>query len=376
MRARKCAGFRFSVLAVAGVLLLSLTGSTMAQSAAVNQLYVSAAQAPTNIATVHTYALPPQGFNPVTASAEDLATYGFPQRPDRQTAAQHYAAWERAMLAARNRWNGDLKPVNASSKMRLAAKPATEAAAPATGPTQVWTYNWSGVAATNKLKKWNSAASFYDVYSVFSVPTTQPPFGAECAGGLENTWVGIDGYTAALLDEGTFPLQGGAYSTTQCSSADAYYAVFVSWAAGYQTFLTAPGDIMYVEVSNSLGGFNPGYVFVEDLTTLTYNSYSLDNETGVPLVGNSAEWVVERPNSSTLPNTISIFFDGGAALALNGKTYYPGSSSAATSVITMVDDGDTQNIEIVNQGAGAGYEGEHALAFQTVGCAYAGGCVP
>src|SRR5579871_901425 len=312
MRTHKRAGFRFSGLAVAGVLLLSFTGSTMAQSAAVNQLYVSAANVATNIASVHTYAPPPQGFNPVTASAEDLATYGFPQRPDRQTAAQHYAAWERAMLAARNRWNGDLKPVQASSKMRLAAKPATEAAAPATGPTQVWTYNWSGVAATNKLKKWNSAASFYDVYSVFSVPTTQPPFGAGCASVYsywQNSWVGIDGYDGQVSSAADTALQGGALSYSRCSSADANYQAFIGWGEQYDeylTFYTAPGDIMYVEVSNSLGGLNPGYVYLEDLTTLTYNSYSLDNENGIPLIGNSAEWVVEKTYTDPLANTIKI----------------------------------------------------------------------
>ena len=75
-----------------------------------------------------------------------------------------------------------------------------------------------------------------------------------------------------------------------------------------------------------------------------------------------------------LANTISIFFDGGAALALNGKTYYPGASSAATVVMTMMDDLDSQNIEIVSQGSGAGSEGQHALMFQTTGCAFTGGC--
>jgi hypothetical protein len=79
------------ILAVAGSVLLSPT-LTMAQSSALNQLYVSAAQVPTNIVTVHTYAAPPQGFNPVTATAEDLAAYGFPQRPDKQAELQHYAA--------------------------------------------------------------------------------------------------------------------------------------------------------------------------------------------------------------------------------------------------------------------------------------------
>src|ERR1700736_3581146 len=43
------------------------------QSEAVQSLYVSAANVPTNIAGVHTYATPREGFNPLTATDVELA---------------------------------------------------------------------------------------------------------------------------------------------------------------------------------------------------------------------------------------------------------------------------------------------------------------
>jgi hypothetical protein len=47
--------------------------------------------------------------------------------------------------------------------------PVSEAkpnATPAAGSTQVTTYGWSGVATTNRLKKWKGGLSCYGVYSV------------------------------------------------------------------------------------------------------------------------------------------------------------------------------------------------------------------
>ena len=198
------------------------------------------------------------------------------------------------MLAAKIRWNGDLKPLHASSKMMPVGGAASENGAPAAGPTRVNTYGWSGVAATNNLKKWNAAVSFYDAYSEFSVPTTQAPFGT-CGFYYESSWVGLDGYTSALSAEATDPLQGGEYATVQCGSATVYQTFIGFGVDTYGEFPTFPGDIMYVEVSDGLGGNNPGYVFIEDLTTLTYNAYNLIDIGPVAFIGNSAEWVVERP---------------------------------------------------------------------------------
>ena len=97
---------RLAILMAMGIVLLSICPLANAQSDAVRQTYISAANVPTNIPGVHTYAEPPKGFNPVTATDVELATYGFPPRPDQQADPDDYALWEQAMTETKIRWTG------------------------------------------------------------------------------------------------------------------------------------------------------------------------------------------------------------------------------------------------------------------------------
>lgn len=224
------------------------------------------------------------------------------------------------------------------------------------GPSKVSTLNWSGVALTNKLTKWNTKTSFTDIYSVFSVPTSQLPFGAsQCDSPVWNqlSWAGIDGYNPFFVTNGA--LQGGMSSYIQCGVPTPTYIAYVGWGVLSGVFTVNPGDIMYVDVSNGLGGLNPGTVFIEDLSTLTYNSYSVPAPNNLsPLIGNSAQWVVERPcclgsNPYPLLNTIAIFFDGGAAQTGNGHLFYPGSTATSTAVMTQLAFERIQNQLVLGQ---------------------------
>src|SRR5215469_17601282 len=98
-----------AILAIVGSLLLGFTTFATAESDAAHAIYLSAANVPTNVAGINTYPDPPKGFNPLTASDEELASYGFPTRPDKQAEPDHYRMWERAMIAAKIRWHGELK---------------------------------------------------------------------------------------------------------------------------------------------------------------------------------------------------------------------------------------------------------------------------
>ena len=55
----------------------------------------------TNLAGVTTIAAPPKGFNPLTASDQDLEYYGFPPRPNEVAAAKALATWQKAMALPR-----------------------------------------------------------------------------------------------------------------------------------------------------------------------------------------------------------------------------------------------------------------------------------
>jgi hypothetical protein len=381
-------------LAVLAVFVLTFTYGVIAhaQSDAVRQIYLTAANVPTNVADVHTYADPPKDFNPLTASDEELATYGFPTHPDKQADPQHYALWERAMLAAKIRWHGDLKPRHSSGRQTMPAlsspAPALDAQLALSGPSHWSNINASGVVLNNGLKKWNSKTSFVGIFTVISVPTAHGPFannlGCTEPYYLSLSYAGIDGLIA--FGQSTYFAAGeqaGVEEAVYCPTGQAYYNAFVGWGDVYNdVFALNPGDLFYTEI-HAFGGCNNGSAFVEDLTTLTYNAYTITNLCLVPQVGNTANFVVDRlccngpaPSGAwPLANTIGISFEGAGAYNGSTKFFFPGSQATSTQLLTMTDDAGAQNIELVNQGAG-GFQGSRSLYFETTGCAYVGGCTP
>jgi hypothetical protein len=383
---------KLALLAV-GSLLFSLSTFAMADSDAVRTVYLSAAKVPTNIATIHTYPEPPKGFSPLTASDVELAIYGFPQRPDKQAEPDHYALWERAMQAAKIRWHGDLKMrFNSRRPLSLVGSSTTPATVQtAAGPTKTSNYEASGVILNSGTRKWSNG-SFADLWTSITVPVVQLPFSnGSCAA---NGWyyslnlASIDGQVVfspatghALFDPGE---SVGVLEGIDCFGGSGFYEAEIGW--GYALnglFSLNPGDVFYTEI-HAFGGCHNGSAFVEDLTTLTFGSFTIPNPCSPPQTGTYANWVVVRPpwaNSGTpddlspLANTIGISFEGAEVLNLAGKPFYPGWQAISTQVLTMSDDNNTQTIESVNQGS-SGYQGLHSLFFQTTGCAFAGGCTP
>jgi len=204
------------------VMMFNFANFAAAQSEAARQLYVSSATVPTNIPLVHTYADPPSDFKILAASDEALATYGFPPRPDKQSAPDHYRMWERAMQAAKIRWHGELKPLPARGHGMMPARSFQEQAAqpqtyPQTGPQHVSTLNWSGVVLQNTLKHWSNTTSFNDIYAEITVPVSQLPFDSGlCTDSgsfhlYEGSFAGIDGYET-LDNNPPGALQGGVFS--------------------------------------------------------------------------------------------------------------------------------------------------------------------
>jgi hypothetical protein len=379
----------FNYLTAIAVLLLTgtLTGSAYAQTA-VDQTYLGASTVATNVAAVHAYPDTPQGFNPLTASDQELASYGFPTRPDPQSSPDHYALWARAMAAAKLRWHGDLTPMNIGQhRTQPTLSREVTPAATATGPAQWSNVNAAGVILNNTLKTFGKG-SFDDIWTTITVPVVQNPFdnteGCTTTDYITATYAGFDGGLYYAETPYFYPGElAGVVNYVTCTTGQQYHYATVGWSEiFYATFQVNPGDIFYTEI-HAFGGCNAGSAFVEDLTTLTYNSYSVSNPCLTPQVGKSANWVVDRgccdgPNPIgvwPLGNTIQISFEGASVLNGNGKSFYPGSQATTTQVMTMTDDGGDQAIELVSQGSG-GSQGLHSLSFSTTGCAFTGGCVP
>lgn len=268
--------------------------------------------------------------------------------------------------------------------MRPTSRPET---ANVDGTTSVGSYNWSGIGNTNHNKVWNNKTSFTQVYSVWSVPAALPAGGAPCADGpwWEVTWNGIDGYVSGDV------VQGGSSSYWDaglCGGSVQYYG-WVEWYPSYPILAlncgnnlcpVSPGDDFFV-VTYASPGFSNQNVFVDDLTQGWYGTTNLTWQSGPGVVGNVAEYIVERPccytdNFFPLSNYIYQFFSYSSANDAAGKQFYPGSASASTAIFTMyADDGSTPISQPVYYGT-AGNAGKYSIWWEDGNCAYIGGCTP
>jgi hypothetical protein len=371
---------RAIALAVLTAGVASFSTFASAQSDAVRAIYDASANVASNIDGVKTFAAPPAGFDVLAATDEALATYGFPPRPDKQNDPAGYARWSRAMTASKTRWNGELKHTGLYSRSadRAPAPPAT-ADVTAT-PTTDYYYNWSGFVNTNTLTKYSTKTSFYYVASEFNVPVVNQPAGT-CDGGWdwEVSWNGIDGN-----QDGNALLQGGSSSSAYCSGSTkswSYYA-WVEWFPAYdilEEFTVNPGDDMYVETWDTSS--TQGYVYLVDETTGSSGIYGLTPNGGAGLIGNSAEYIVERPccrsgNYYPLANYVWDFWANSDAVNFNdynkgiATPYYPGSASSSTLLVNMVDDLDDQVISAPTA------QGKYGVFFEAEDCASSGGCTP
>ena len=143
-----------------------------------------------------------------------------------------------------------------------------------------------------------------------------------------------------------------------------------------------PGDDFAV-ITYGAAGFATQSVFVEDITQQWSGTFSLPYVSGPGLVGNSAEYIVERPcctgsNYTALANYILEFFNFSYAYDVAGKQFYPGSASATTNIITMEADAAAsyQDISFPASYGTGGNQGKFSIVIEDEGCAFSGGCAP
>ena len=309
-----------------GALLIAMPIVTMsAQSAA----QLAPNRLATNLAGATTSVAPPAGFNPLEASDADLAAFGFPPRPDANLEPNAFASWNKAILASKTRVFPQLVQNGVfHGPKKNAAKP-TEVSN-GTGTSS----NWNALVDYSSASSYNQSTSFYYLIADFVVPIARQAFGA-CNNTTDYaaSWIGIDGSGSGDV------LQAGTQSMANCSST-AYYAWY-EWypysEVAISNFPIVPGDDVFVEVWNTTA--TQGYVYMVNYNNNTSVEIGFTAPSGTKLVGNSAEWVVERPSSgsslTTLANYISDYFSDCYAYTWNGTQYTPGTSSAYN--YTMLD---------------------------------------
>jgi hypothetical protein len=272
----------------------------------------------TNLPGATTILAPAADFDPLTASDEDLAYNGFPPRPNQNTEPKAYASWAKAMKASKTRVIPALEQTNVfHGPVKLAAEPKGNVevsnASALTSPSEKvsnvsYSNNWSGYADFSGASSYGSS-SFYYVVNDFVVPVAQQAFGA-CTGGWDwgSAWNGIDGWGSSDV------LQAGIEFDAYCSGGyrTSYYSPWYEWYPYGEVRIgnlpIAPGDDLFVEVWHTSS--TQGYAYLVNYSTNTAVEVGFTAYPGYPLVGNSAEWVVERPSvGGSLTNLTNYIMD-------------------------------------------------------------------
>jgi hypothetical protein len=238
-----------------------------------------------------------------------------------------YASWKRAMAASKERISPRLE------QTRVSHGPARQVA-DSTGTST----NWSGVVDFGGATAYEQTTSFHFVNADYVVPVATQPYGV-CTGGwvYSSTWVGIDGWNSPdVLQAGT---SSNAYCGTSGTSTEyfAWYEWFPNYAVRINNFPIAPGDDLYIEVWNTTA--TQGYAYITNYSTNKSVTLGFTAPAGTKLVGNSAEWVIERPgingSTSNLANYVSDYFSNCLASTWSHVSYNPSNASALQ--LTMVD---------------------------------------
>jgi hypothetical protein len=284
----------------------------------------------TNLAGATTSIAPPEGFDPLHASDSDLANYGFPPRPDINVDQKAYASWSKAMIASKTRIVPHLEMTDVYHGPKRAGTQLTDS----TGTSS----NWSGVVKFSGATSYNTSTSFYSIVADYLVPVAEQAFGV-CTGGWDysSSWVGIDG------DGSGDVLQAGSESDAYCSGSKKMtsYSAWYEWYPYAEVRISnlpvIAGDDMFVEVWHTSA--TQGHAYLVNLTTNQSVEIGFTAPSGTSLVGNSAEWVVERPsvggNLATLTNYVDDTFWDCYAYTEASESYTPGSSG---SVLLTMDD--------------------------------------
>lgn len=309
----------------------------------------------TNLAGATTSIAPPEGFDALSAADEDLARYGFPPRPDANTNVGQYAKWRKAMLASKSRIVPQLEMTRVFHGPRRDASDSYNGTGTST--------NWSGSVVFGGASSYNSHSTFYYILADYVVPVAIQAYGA-CTGTWDysSSWVGIDG------DDSSDVLQAGTESDAFCSGSTTktYYSAWYEWYPYGEVRITnlpvSPGDDLFVEVWHTSATI--GYVYMVNYNTNQSVEIEFNAPAGTSLIGNSAEWIVERPTVSgalaTLTNYSADYFSSAYAGTESGKEYKPNSSG---SLLLTMDDANGNPISVPT------LLGSQAIEFQTVGSA-------
>jgi hypothetical protein len=219
----------------------------------------------------------PRGFNPVTASEDELDRYGYPPRPDADSTPDAYAEWLRAVTLAKT-WvapTGVLRTDHVNARARFDSNQQST--------------NWSGMVDKGATGQFTKALGKWHVPAVITDAAHSPAY--------SSLWVGLDGYTSNdLVQDGT---ESDAVDVIGWLVTS--YFVWIEYVPDQgmtelPNFDVNPGDEVYMSVKTCRNGRNQlmGCYFLDNLT-LGERTTAVERPANAKFTGNNAEWILERP---------------------------------------------------------------------------------
>ena len=283
MRGRLRGSARLALRSFSLVLMVVLVGSINVWRSVAQAQTATPAGLETEIPGVSAFTRPPANFNPMTATDAELDRYGFPPRPSRELGADLLARWERRVMS-QTRIVPQLRQTNTFHAPARSIKQIKTTG----GTVEANSENWSGYAIVDPNNPFAKPGSQIEAQYVVPKPASG------CESGTEKyssaNWVGIDGAFSNDV------LQAGTETDLDCAAGASYYA-WVEWFPNSEirviNLVVSPGDL--ISVSVFIAADASKHLSIENLTTRKSVSLAMTPPHGTELVGNSIEWILERP---------------------------------------------------------------------------------
>jgi hypothetical protein len=260
---------------------------------------------------------PPSGFDPLTASAQDLARAGYPPRPTDPTLLARYQRFF-------NRTKSKFQYIEPTFRVDSTKTTHTNKGAKMGAGTETYD-NWSGgvvYAPSGQSFKWVQGDWVIpDVY-----PTAQNQW-QYCA-----NWIGLDG------DGSGDVCQAGMICAVYQSGSSIQRSIY-PWHEWYPSswveitnLSISPGDLVSMLICSAQGaGSTTATIYFGNQSSGVSTSYQISAPGVTKLVGNSAEWIVETPivngALTDMPDYGQVFFSTCEAYLTNGSVVNGGTGN-------------------------------------------------
>jgi hypothetical protein len=272
--------------------------------------------------------LPPRDFDARRATPIALVHYGLPRRPDPGVMPELAARWDEVFSRTHTHITPEFRPLEELIPgIGRHERPQPDAA----GTTNSI---WSGSVVTT-----GAADTFKSITGQWNVADVGAPKSG--AGSWYSvSWIGIDGYgNSDVCQIGTVQSISVAANGNVSRSVYAWFEWYPNNWTGISNFPVGFGDTLTCLLciqSPTKAGFN-----LLNVTTGVSTGFTFTAPAGTTLVGNTAEWIVERPgingSTSQLADFGAVYFDGCIASTQANRSEFGGSGT----LLDMVENGRT-----------------------------------